>query len=107
MSSYKISLKVVEQQKSEYISASKNLTSCIETLKTVQTSLGNDDMFQSVRESAKKLCDTLETKAASLDLMCKALEQITGKYTATEKNRYQKVIISGHTKKIFMEILLP
>lgn len=88
---YKVSYKVVTEQGEALKKTAKDMDNYISQLDQITSKLGNDELFQSVREQLKKFKQQLEEERTVLNLAGQIITEVVQSYTGAEKKSVQKV----------------
>ena len=88
---YKVSYKVVSEQGEALKKTAKDMDNYISQLDQITSKLGNDELFQSVREQLKKFKQQLEEERTVLNLAGQVITEVVQSYTGAEKKSVQKV----------------
>ena len=88
---YKISYKVVSEQGEALKKTAKDMDNYINQLDQITSKLGNDELFQSVREQLKKFRQQLEEERTVLNLAGQVITEVIQSYTGAEKKNVSKV----------------
>ncbi len=88
---YKVSYKVVSEQGEALKKTAKDIDNYINQLDQITSKLGNDELFQSVREQLKKFRQQLEEERTVLNLAGQVITEVIQSYTGAEKKSVSKV----------------
>lgn len=88
---YKVSYKVVSEQGEALKKTAKDIDNYINQLDQITSKLGNDELFQSVREQLKKFRQQLEEERTVLNLAGQVITEVIQSYTGVEKKSVSKV----------------
>ncbi len=88
---YKVSYKVVSEQGEALKKTAKDMDNYINQLDQIISKLGNDELFQSVREQLKKFRQQLEEERTVLNLAGQVIVEVVQSYTGAEKKSVSKV----------------
>ena len=88
---YKVSYKVVSEQGEALKKTAKDMDNYINQLDQITSKLGNDELFQSVREQLKTFRQQLEEERTVLNLAGQVITEVIQSYTGAEKKSVSKV----------------
>ncbi|MCR4618057.1 MAG: hypothetical protein K5669_07730 [Lachnospiraceae bacterium] len=91
MASVKISVSELENQKTVYTKAIKNIKEVAGTVRTASKSIGDDKMFDETRKQLSKMAELLEVRAFTLEALLDALSTAVSSYKEVETKNVSTV----------------